>query len=231
LERSQQMLGRFNAYVKSVILRVSEGRDLGEIDRFKFYDHTKIYTAAPPDVLRVDEKHLREHYVFNVLGFVLTTNHKTDGLYLPADDRRHYVAWSNCAKDEFTPKYWNEIWSWYDEGGFEHVAAYLNALDRPRTSLSFPIGNDANGLYCSATNISAIGAGSIPCLSRSHCNTGRSGRGACHAGPNCRLIRHASLPSLWVASTDTRRPVTGPGFQTATTQSETFSNNGSPHTF
>jgi hypothetical protein len=123
------LLGRFNGYVKSVILRVSEGRDLGEVDRFKFYDHTKVYTAAPPDVLRVDEKHVREHYVFNVLGFVLTTNHKTDGLYLPADDRRHYVAWSNCTKDDFKPEYWNEFWTWYDEGGFGHVAAYLNALD------------------------------------------------------------------------------------------------------
>ena len=123
------LLGRFNGYVKSVILRVSEGRDLGEVDRFKFYDHTKIYTAAPPDVLRVDEKHLREHYVFNVLGFVLTTNHKTDGLYLPADDRRHYVAWSNCTKGDFMPDYWNDIWSWYGVGGLGHVAAYLNALD------------------------------------------------------------------------------------------------------
>jgi hypothetical protein len=123
------LLGRFNGFVKSVTLRVSEGRDLGEIDRFKFYDHTKIYTAAPPDVLRVDEKHLREHYVFNVLGFILTTNHKTDGLYLPADDRRHYVAWSNCTKEEFTPEYWNGIWDWYAGGGFGHVAAYLHALD------------------------------------------------------------------------------------------------------
>src|SRR5262249_31386046 len=50
-----QMLGRFNNFAKSVILRVNEARDLGEVDRFKFYDHTKIYTAAPPDVLRVDE--------------------------------------------------------------------------------------------------------------------------------------------------------------------------------
>src|ERR1700740_505193 len=73
------------------------------MDRFKFYDHTKIYTAAPPDVLRVDEKHLREHYVFNVLGFIITTNHKTDGIYLPADDRRHYVAWSDATKEDFTP--------------------------------------------------------------------------------------------------------------------------------
>ena len=123
------LLGRFNAYVKSVILRVSEGRDLGEIDRFKFYDHTKINTAAPPDVLRVDEKHLREHYVFNVLGLILTTNHKTDGLYLPADDRRHFVAWSSCIKDNFTPDYWSGIWGWYHAGGFGHVAAYLNGLD------------------------------------------------------------------------------------------------------
>ena len=49
----QQMLGRFNGFVKSVILRVSEARDLGDVDRFAFYDHMKTYTAAPPDVLRV----------------------------------------------------------------------------------------------------------------------------------------------------------------------------------
>ena len=90
----QQMLGRFNGFLKTVILRVSEARDLGDIDRFQFYDHMKAYTAAPPDVLRVDEKHLREHNVFNVCGVVITTNHKTDGIYLPADDRRHFVAWS-----------------------------------------------------------------------------------------------------------------------------------------
>ena len=96
------LLGRFNSFVKSVILRVNEARDLGDVDRFKFYDHTKIYTAAPPDVLRVDEKHLREYYVFNCLGFLITTNHKTDGIYLPADDRRHYVAWSQRTKEDFS---------------------------------------------------------------------------------------------------------------------------------
>jgi Family of unknown function (DUF5906) len=124
------LLGRFNAFVKSVILRVNEARDLGEVDRFKFYDHAKIYTAAPPDVLRVDEKHLREYYVFNVAGFIITTNHKTDGIYLPPDDRRHYVGWSNLTKDDFTRDYWNRIWDWYirDEG-FGHVAAYLLELD------------------------------------------------------------------------------------------------------
>jgi hypothetical protein len=126
------LMGRFNSFTKAVILRANEASDLGDaerVNRFTFYDHTKIYTAAPPDVLRVDEKHLREYYVFNVLGFLITTNYKTDGIYLPADDRRHYVAWSNFPKENFTPDYWNRIWGWYYAGGFEHVAACLAELD------------------------------------------------------------------------------------------------------
>jgi hypothetical protein len=121
--------GRFNSFAKSVILRVNEGRDLGEVNRFTFYDHTKIYAAAPPEVLRVDEKHLREHYVFNCLGLIITTNHKTDGVFLPPDDRRHYVAWSDRTKDDFASEYWNRLWGWYDEGGCKHVTTYLTELD------------------------------------------------------------------------------------------------------
>jgi hypothetical protein len=80
----QHILARFNSFLKSVILRVSEARDLGDFDRFAFYDHMKSYTAAPPDVLRVDEKNLREHSVLNVCGVIITTNHKADGIYFPA---------------------------------------------------------------------------------------------------------------------------------------------------
>src|SRR5262249_13870131 len=97
----QQMLGRFNGYLKGTILRVNEARDLGDNARFQFYDHIKNYIAAPPDVLRVDEKNLREYTVLNCLGMIITTNHKTDGIYLPGDDRRHYVAWSDVKKDDF----------------------------------------------------------------------------------------------------------------------------------
>lgn len=125
----QHLLGRFNGFLKAVILRVSEARDLGEINRFQFYDHMKAYTAAPPDVLRVDEKNLREYSVPNCCGIVITTNHKTDGIYLPADDRRHYVAWSALDKDAFVASYWTELWAWYDRGGDRHVAAYLAEFD------------------------------------------------------------------------------------------------------
>lgn len=125
-----QMLGRFNGWCKGVIVRLSEARDLGEIDRFSFYEHTKLYIAAPPDVLRVDEKNLREHYIVNVLGLIITTNHRTDCVYLPSDDRRHFVAWSDITKADFGANYWSSFWNWYlREGGLGDVAAYLRELD------------------------------------------------------------------------------------------------------
>ena len=128
----QQLLGRFNGFLKSVILRVSEARDLGDVDRFAFYDHTKAMAAAPPDVLRVDEKHLREYAIFNVTGMIITSNHKTDGIYLPADDRRHYVAWSNRTREEYSADYWTALYGWLNSGGNQHVAAYLAGLDLSR---------------------------------------------------------------------------------------------------
>jgi len=125
----QQVLGRFNGFLKSVILRVSEARDLGEFDRFAFYDHMKSLTAAPPDVLRIDEKNRQEYAIPNVCGVVITTNHKSDGIFLPADDRRHFVAWCDLDKSDFTPAYWNELWQWYGRSGLDVVAHYLANLD------------------------------------------------------------------------------------------------------
>jgi len=104
------MLGRFNGFLRSVILRISEARDLGEVNRFAFYEHLKVVTAAPPDVLRVDEKNLREHYIFNCCGVIMTTNYKTGGVYLPPDDRRTYVAWSNVERERFDEIYWKKLW-------------------------------------------------------------------------------------------------------------------------
>jgi len=134
----QQLLGQFNGYIKSVVLRISEARDLGDVDRFKLYDHLKTYATTPPATMRVNEKHLREYYVFNVSGVIITTNYKTDGIYLPADDRRHFVAWSELNKEDFPPDYWNNLWGWYYRGGINDVAAYLATLDISAFDLKAP---------------------------------------------------------------------------------------------
>lgn len=125
----QQMLGRFNGFLKSVILRINETRDLGEMDRYQFYEHSKPYLASPPEVLNCDEKHIREYYVPNVMGVILTTNNKTNGIYLPADDRRHYVAWSAVTAESLPHGYFDKIYRWYELGGRENVIAYLRTYD------------------------------------------------------------------------------------------------------
>jgi hypothetical protein len=125
----QMLMGEFTGFLRNVILRVNEARDLGDINRYQLYEHMKAYTAAPPDVLKVNEKHLREYGVLNCVGIIITTNHKTDGIYLPAEDRRHYVAWSESRREDFDTAYWKKLWGWYDAGGDQHVAAYLTALD------------------------------------------------------------------------------------------------------
>jgi hypothetical protein len=51
-----RILGNFNSHARSVILRISEARDLGDWDRFAFYDRMKGIIAAPPDVVQVNEK-------------------------------------------------------------------------------------------------------------------------------------------------------------------------------
>ena len=40
------MLGRFNGFLKSVVLRVNEARDLGDVNRYQFYDHLKTPLRA-----------------------------------------------------------------------------------------------------------------------------------------------------------------------------------------
>ncbi len=120
---------QFNGFARSILLRISEARDLGEVNRYAFYEAMKVYTAAPPDVLRVNEKNLRAYHILNCCGVVMTTNYKAGGIYLPRDDRRHFVAWSHCTKEDFSSEYWTGIWDWYENGGIADVAAYLAGLD------------------------------------------------------------------------------------------------------
>lgn len=131
-EVSPKIIARsaFTGYLQSVVLRISEAHDLGDLDRFAFYEMIKTIIAAPPDVHRVNEKHRPEYYIPNVNGVIITSNYLTNGIYLPVDDRRHYVAWSDCTEGDFETGYFDWLWHWYDhKGGDRHVAAYLSKLD------------------------------------------------------------------------------------------------------
>jgi hypothetical protein len=124
----EELLGTWTDFLKSIVLRINEARDLGDSSRFAFYDHTKRIMAAPPNTLRVNVKYIRQFLIPNIVRVIITTNYK-DALYLPADDRRHYVIWSDCEKEDFAQDYWDQFWGWYDNGGLAAVAHYLRSLD------------------------------------------------------------------------------------------------------
>ena len=111
--RPRSFVGPFNGF-EAVILRVNEARDPATYDRYQFYEHMKVYAAAPPDVLRINEKNIGEYYVPNLLRLDHHDQPQDNGIYLPADDRRHFVAWSDLTKDDFTDGYWKDLWRWYD---------------------------------------------------------------------------------------------------------------------
>lgn len=135
--RPTVLRARFNGFVKSVILRINEVHDLdSDTDAYAFYELTKHVIAAPPEAILVDEKNLPAHHVPNLTGVILTSNHKTTGLYLPPDDRRHYVAWSDQPGEgepgALPASYFEQIFSWLDSGARRHVAAWLKARDLSR---------------------------------------------------------------------------------------------------
>jgi len=47
-------------FARAIAQLAREGHDLGDINRFSFYEMTKTIIAAPPDVHRVNEKHRPE---------------------------------------------------------------------------------------------------------------------------------------------------------------------------
>ena len=89
----------------------------------------KTMLATPPDVVRVNAKYIPQHYTVNVTGVIVTTNHPRDGLHLPPDDRRHYVAGTEVTKDDFEEGFWLSLWGWYQAGGLEDVVAHLRQYD------------------------------------------------------------------------------------------------------
>ena len=129
---SQAMDKKNNGYVQAAVLRIAEVRDFGEKNRYAFYEHWKPWLTTPPNTITVADKYLRAHPVFNVVGVLITTNFKAGGIYLPPEDARHYVAWSDVTRDVLDasdPEYFRKLYRWYAEGGIAHVAAFLNELD------------------------------------------------------------------------------------------------------
>jgi hypothetical protein len=137
--KPSDILGPWSHFAKCVVLRINEMSDLGDFDRYKLYERLKIYQAAPPDMVEVNEKFRRQYYVPNVLGIVMTTNHLSSGLYLPAEDRRHEVYWSERIAADVDADAMKPLHDWMDsEVGIATTAHFLANLDLSGYSVKVP---------------------------------------------------------------------------------------------
>ncbi len=134
----KNLLERFNPWAQSVVLRISEAKDLGEMDRYAFYDTTKTIIASPPETTVVNPKLVKPYIIPNLTGVIITTNYEMHGMYLPADDRRHFVVWTDIERTAFEDDHWRRIWGWYDVGGYEIIMGFLGARDLSRFNPKAP---------------------------------------------------------------------------------------------
>ena len=125
----RDIISEWTDYAQAVILRISEMKDQGETDRYKLYEKTKVLLAAPPDMLRINVKKIAQYYVANVCGVFITTNYVFDGLYLPADDRRHSVAATEVTAGDFEEGFFDDFYQYLESGGAADVCAYLAEYD------------------------------------------------------------------------------------------------------
>lgn len=125
---AQSMDPKFNPFLQSIVCRINEANDLGDDDKFTFYNRRKTWMTTPPNTLTVTDKNVKAHPVVNVVGVIISTN-DLSGLYMPPENRRDYVAWSERKAKEFTPEYFTGIHEWYAKGGTNNVAAYLRSVD------------------------------------------------------------------------------------------------------
>jgi hypothetical protein len=91
----------------------------------------KPYTAAPPEFLRINEKHIKRLEVRNLLSVTMSTNSPIP-LNFKSPTRRAYAMWTDFTtrdeNEETMPEWvdhWEKQWAWMNDGGDDAVIHYL----------------------------------------------------------------------------------------------------------
>lgn len=125
----------FNEYAAATLVRISECANLHEMSKWAFNERTKVLIAGSPDVCQINPKYGQKFSVRMYCGVIITTNHLSSGIYIPADDRRYDVIEASTKldmgfkTDDDAKEYFSELWDWFLNGGSNHVAAYLHEHD------------------------------------------------------------------------------------------------------
>jgi hypothetical protein len=124
--RAEEVAGAWGYSLESEVIVLNELRQGVATDRRALENALKPVIAAPPEMLLVNKKQQHPYYVANRI-FVLAFSNERAAITIAPTDRRWFVVWSDAgpmpAQDA------EALWDWYNDGGFAHVAAWLDARD------------------------------------------------------------------------------------------------------
>ena len=125
----------FQPWLQTLMLVVNEVRPTkDEFHASSMYNIMKPLIAAPPDTLPLNDKNVKLRYVINVMRVFITTNDWM-AMYIPPEDRRMFIMHSLLPQKwhvEKEPDYFVNLFSWFDSGGLNNVAAWLRSRDLSR---------------------------------------------------------------------------------------------------
>jgi hypothetical protein len=124
--RNEELNSQWGYALESEVIVINELRQAEARDRRALENSLKPIIAAPPELLTVNRKGLHPYEALNRVLVVSFSNERA-AISLPSDDRRWFVVWSDAGR--LAPLEARALWSWYYNGGFEAVAAWLDARD------------------------------------------------------------------------------------------------------
>lgn len=131
------IMSDFNDYLaNTLLLRISEAADLGEVNRWTFNERVKVIIAGHPDLMQVNPKYGFKYWLHMCHGTIITTNHLDDGFFISERDRRYYVikcaTWQELGMNVSEGNaYFDELFNWFNTpnemnyNGYELIGMYL----------------------------------------------------------------------------------------------------------
>lgn len=127
--RAEAVAGDWGYSLESEVIVLNELRQRQDGDRKALENALKPIIAAPPELLLVNKKMQHPYYVANRTQVLAFSNERA-AIAIAPNDRRWFVLWSDAPIME--PDDAQALWDWYAWGGFDHVAAWLDARDVSR---------------------------------------------------------------------------------------------------
>ncbi len=128
-----ELFSPYKPWLETLMLVVDEVRPTkDEHHASTAYNILKPMIVAPPDTLPLNDKYSKLRHIINRLRVFITTNDWMS-MYIPPEDRRMFIMHSHLPQKwheaEKRPKYFNDLFAWFEGGGINHVAAWLSARD------------------------------------------------------------------------------------------------------